>query len=76
MPSLEDAAGSPVAADEASADNNGSRYFVGGVALQRPALSGMGDHVLAGFGSHSDLWNCTGYLVSVSNTPGAGVAAI
>jgi hypothetical protein len=52
------------------------RYFVGGIVLQRPALTSVGDIVVAGFGGHCDNFNYTGMLVSVSKTSGVGVTNI
>ncbi|TQN68162.1 WSC domain-containing protein [Colletotrichum shisoi] len=72
IPSLEDVAGFPVLIDGITADNDAARYFVGGVALQRPSLTELNGHIVAAFGSHCGRWNYTGYLVSVSKTPGVG----
>lgn len=72
IPSLEDVAGFPVLIDGINADNDAARYFVGGVALQRPSLTELNGHIVAAFGSHCGRWNYTGYLVSVSKTPGVG----
>ncbi|KAL2757269.1 hypothetical protein ACRALDRAFT_1079561 [Sodiomyces alcalophilus JCM 7366] len=76
VPSLEDAEGFPLLIDGANADNDPARYFVGGVALQRPALADMHGHIVAGFGSHCGRWNYTGYLLAVSKTPGVGVTSM
>ncbi|OHF03550.1 WSC domain-containing protein [Colletotrichum orchidophilum] len=72
IPSLEDVAGFPVLIDGINADNDAGRYLVGGVALQRPALTELNGHIVAAFGSHCGRWNYTGYIVSVSKTPGVG----
>ncbi|KAJ0164323.1 WSC domain-containing protein [Colletotrichum tanaceti] len=72
IPSLQDVAGFPVLIDGINADNDAARYFVGGVALQRPSLTELNGHIVAAFGSHCSRWNYTGYLVSVSKTPGVG----
>ncbi|OLN96295.1 WSC domain-containing protein-like protein 3 [Colletotrichum chlorophyti] len=72
IPSLEDVEGFPTLIDGMNADNDKARYFVGGVALQRPSLTELNGHILAAFGSHCGRWNYTGYLVSVSKTPGVG----
>ncbi|KAK1982637.1 WSC domain-containing protein [Colletotrichum cereale] len=72
IPSLEDVAGFPVLIDGINADNDRARYFVGGVALQRPSLTELNGHIVAAFGSHCGRWNYTGYLLSVSKTPGVG----
>ena len=76
IPSLEDAEGFPVLVDGMNADNDPARYFVGGVALQRPALTELNGHIVAGFGSHCGRWNYTGYLMSISKTPGVGVVSM
>ena len=73
IPSLEDVPGFPVLIDGHHADNDPARYFVGGAALQRPSLTTVNGHIVAGFGSHCGKFNYTGYLVSVSKTPGVGV---
>ena len=52
------------------------RYFVGGVVLQRPSLTSVGNIVVGGFGGHCDNFNYTGLLVSVSKTSGVGVTNI
>ncbi|TDZ26026.1 WSC domain-containing protein [Colletotrichum orbiculare MAFF 240422] len=72
IPSLEDVSGFPVLIDGTTADNDRARYFVGGVALQRPSVADLNGHIVAAFGSHCGRWNYTGYLVSVSKTPGVG----
>lgn len=76
LPSLTDAPGFPVLLDGHSADNDPTRYFVGGVVLQRPSLTTLNGVIVAGFGGHCDLFNYTGMLVSVSKTPGVGVVSI
>ncbi|KAK3322957.1 hypothetical protein B0H66DRAFT_581844 [Apodospora peruviana] len=76
LPSLEDVNGFPVVIDGTRADNDPARYFVGGVALQRPALTEVNGHIVAAFGSHCGRWNYTGYLLSVSKTPGVGVVSL
>ncbi|KAI8300544.1 hypothetical protein K4K61_009660 [Colletotrichum sp. SAR11_59] len=72
IPSLEDVDKFPVLIDGINADNDPAKYFVGGVALQRPSLAELNGHIVAAFGSHCGRWNYTGYLVSVSKTPGVG----
>ncbi|KAK2008051.1 WSC domain-containing protein [Colletotrichum eremochloae] len=72
IPTLEDVAGFPVLIDGMNADNDPARYFVGGVALQRPSLTELNGHIVAAFGSHCGRWNYTGYILSVSKTPGVG----
>ena len=53
IPSLEDVPGFPVLIDGHHADNDVARYFVGGAALQRPSLTTVNGHIVAGFGSVS-----------------------
>lgn len=72
IPSLEDVSGFPVLIDGTTADNDRARYFNGGVALQRPSLTELNGHIVAAFGSHCGRWNYTGYILSVSKTPGVG----
>ncbi|KAF9873872.1 hypothetical protein CkaCkLH20_08606 [Colletotrichum karsti] len=72
IPTLEDVDKFPVLIDGINADNDPAKYFVGGVALQRPSLAELNGHIVAAFGSHCGRWNYTGYLVSVSKTPGVG----
>ncbi|CRK15143.1 hypothetical protein BN1708_011363 [Verticillium longisporum] len=76
LPSLEDVPGFPTLIDGANADNDPARYIIGGVALQRPALSDVNGHIVAGFGSHCGRGNYTGYLVAVSKQPGVGVTSM
>ncbi|KAK3681643.1 hypothetical protein B0T22DRAFT_387291, partial [Podospora appendiculata] len=76
IPTLEDVAGFPVLIDGTNADNDPARYFVAGVALQRPSLTEINGHIVGAFGSHCGHWNYTGYLVSVSKTPGVGVVSM
>jgi iron transport multicopper oxidase len=76
IPSLDDVTGFPTLIDGNTADNDRARYFVGGVALQRPSLSEINGHIVAGFGSHCGRWNYTGYLVAVSKQPNVGVTSI
>ncbi|KAJ9158479.1 WSC-domain-containing protein [Coniochaeta hoffmannii] len=76
LPSLTDAPGFPVLIDGHNADNDPTRYFVGGTVLQRPSLTSLNGVVVAAFGGHCDLFNYTGMLVSVSKTPGVGVVSM
>lgn len=76
IPSLEDADGFPTLIDGHHADNDHGRYFVGGAALQRPSLTEVNGHIVAGFGSHCGRWNYTGYLVAVSKQPNVGVTGM
>lgn len=76
LPSLADVSGFPVLIDGHSANNDPTRYFLGGTVLQRPGLAMLGNTIVAGFGGHCDHWNYTGMLVAVSKTPGVGVTNI
>jgi hypothetical protein len=62
---LQDVAGFPMLIDGNVAQNDPRRYFIGGIALQRPSLTQIGSVVYAGFGSHCDLYNYTGYIIGV-----------
>ena len=53
IPSLEDVEGFPVMVDGHHADNDPTRYFVGGVSHQRPALTTVNGFIVAAFGSVS-----------------------
>jgi hypothetical protein len=53
IPSLQDAPGFPVLIDGHNADNDRTRYFVGGTVLQRPSLTIVNGMILAGFGGVS-----------------------
>ncbi|KAK3325088.1 Cupredoxin [Apodospora peruviana] len=76
LPTLADVTGFPVTIDGRFADNDPTRYFLGGTVLQRPSLVSIGNNIVAGFGGHCDYFNYTGMLVSVSKTPGTGVTGI
>ncbi len=76
LPSLADVAGFPVIIDGNYANNDPTRYFLGGTVLQRPALTSIGNIVMGGFGGHCDNFNYTGMLVAVSKVPGVGVTNI
>ncbi|CZS96609.1 related to beta-1,3 exoglucanase precursor [Rhynchosporium agropyri] len=73
---LQDRPGFPVLIDSHSADNDATRYFVGGAVLQRPSLAMVNGIVLGGFGGHCDLFNYTGMVVAVSTTPGVGITSM
>jgi hypothetical protein len=75
LPSLDDVPGFPVTI-EGPASNDLTRYFIGGIVLQRPGLTSMGNSIVAGFGGYSDGFNFTGMLVKVSKTSGTGVTNI
>ncbi|KAJ9145434.1 WSC domain-containing protein [Pleurostoma richardsiae] len=70
IPTLEDVAGFPVSLEGHFANNDNTRYFVGGTVLQRPGLAVLGDSIVAGFGGHCDNFNYTGMLVTASKTSG------
>ncbi|KAK3941806.1 hypothetical protein QBC46DRAFT_429062, partial [Diplogelasinospora grovesii] len=71
IPNLTDMPGFPTILDGNYANNDPTRYFVGGVVLQRPGLAMIGNSIVAGFGGHCDNFNYTGLLVTVSKTSGA-----
>jgi iron transport multicopper oxidase len=73
---LQDRNGFPVTIDGSFADNDPSRYFIGGTVLQRPPLAMLNGFVVGGFGGHCDLFNYTGMLVAVSTTPRVGVTSL
>ncbi|KAK5663734.1 hypothetical protein OQA88_4165 [Cercophora sp. LCS_1] len=73
LPSLEDVEDFPVLIDGHNADNDPTRYFVGGTVLQRPSLAQVNGYILAAFGGHCDMFNYTGYVAAISKTPGVGV---
>ncbi|CAL3964329.1 unnamed protein product [Diplocarpon coronariae] len=73
---LQDKPGFPVLIDGHNADNDPTRYFIGGTVLQRPSLAIVNGVVLGGFGGHCDLFNYTGMIVAVSTTPGVGVTSL
>ena len=76
MLDLTDRPGFPVLVDGHNADNDPTRYFLGGTVLQRPALTLVGGNVFGGFGGHCDKFNYTGMMVSVSTTSGIGVTGL
>ncbi|EPE25666.1 hypothetical protein GLAREA_01578 [Glarea lozoyensis ATCC 20868] len=76
---LEDKPGFPVLVDGKFADNDKSRYFLGGTVLQRPSLAMIGGKtktIIGTFGGHCDLFNYTGMIVAVGTAPGAGVVSL
>lgn len=73
---LQDKPGFPVIIDGHYANNDPTRYFLGGTVLQRPSLTTANGVVIGAFGGHCDLFNYTGMLVAVSKTPGVGVTSI
>jgi iron transport multicopper oxidase len=76
LPSLTDAPGFPISIEGKNANNDRSRYIIGGTILQRTGLAMIGNTILAGFGGHCDNFNYTGYLISASKTPGVGITNI
>lgn len=62
---LEDLPGYPLLIDGTVADNDDQKYFVGGIILQRPSLTQIGNIVYGGFGGHCDLFNYSGLVVGV-----------
>ncbi|KAL8661300.1 MAG: hypothetical protein Q9202_005725 [Teloschistes flavicans] len=55
----------PILIDGSQSDNAPTKYFVGGVILQRPSLTQIGSVVYGGFGGHCDLFNYTGVVIGV-----------
>jgi len=76
LPTLADAPGFPISLEGHNANNDNTRYFVGGTVLQRPGLAFVGNSIVAGFGGHCDEFNYTGMLVAASKTSGVGVTNI
>ncbi|KAF8848127.1 hypothetical protein BDZ45DRAFT_754182 [Acephala macrosclerotiorum] len=68
LPSLTDVTGFPIILEGHYANNDPTRYFVGGTLLNRPGLAMIGNSVIGGFGGHCDNFNYTGMLVTVSKT--------
>lgn len=58
----------PLLIDGSASQNDARRYFVGGVVLQRPSLTQIGNVVYGGFGGHCDLFNYTGVIIGVDVT--------
>ena len=73
LPSLTDVTGFPVMIDGHAADNDPTRYFIGGTILQRPSLTTINGVIIAAFGGHCDMFNYTGMVAAVSKTPGVGI---
>ncbi|KAI4247917.1 MAG: hypothetical protein LQ352_006058 [Teloschistes flavicans] len=73
---LTDRPGFPVLIDGHNADNDPTRYFVGGTVLQRPSLTLIDGNVYGTFGGHCDLFNYTGMVTGVSTTSGVGVTSM
>ncbi|KAI9776670.1 MAG: hypothetical protein M1835_005454, partial [Candelina submexicana] len=58
----------PLLIDGSFADNDPRKYFIGGVILQRPALTKIGKFVYGGFGGHCDKYNFTGTVIGIDVT--------
>ncbi|KAI9716656.1 MAG: hypothetical protein M1812_005194 [Candelaria pacifica] len=58
----------PLLIDGSNADNDPRKYFIGGVILQRTALTKIGKFVYGGFGGHCDKYNYTGTVIGVDVT--------
>lgn len=71
---LQDKPGFPILIDGAIADNDPRRYFVGGIALQRPSLLQSGNYVYGAFGAHCDQYNYTGQVIGIDVTTQSIVA--
>ncbi|KAH9875190.1 hypothetical protein J1614_004680 [Plenodomus biglobosus] len=56
----------PLFIDDVPADNDPRKMFLGGLALQRPALLLLGEVLYAGFGGLCDAFNYTGSIVAVN----------
>jgi hypothetical protein len=76
VPALTDVSGFPIIIDGHNANNDHTRYFLGGTVLQRPSLAEIGNTIVGAFGGHCDNFNYTGMLVAVSKTSGVGVTNI
>ncbi|TFK29222.1 hypothetical protein FA15DRAFT_392696 [Coprinopsis marcescibilis] len=66
---LEEREGFPVIVD-GPASNDPTRYFIGGLHLQRPSLKLLNGHVYAAFGGGCGSFNQTGWLASVNAQSG------
>ncbi|KAL9609724.1 MAG: hypothetical protein Q9167_005532 [Letrouitia subvulpina] len=73
---LTDRPGFPILIDGHNADNDPTRYFIGGTVLQRPSLALVDGVVYGTFGGHCDLFNYTGMVVGISTAPGKGVTGM
>ena len=65
---LQEIDGYPLLIDGLPADNDPAKVFIGGIILQRPSLTQIGNMIYAGFGGHCDLFNYTGLVVGVDIT--------
>jgi hypothetical protein len=66
LDTLQDVYYYPLFIDDAPADNDARKMFLGGLLLQRPSLLLLGDVLYAGFGGVCDAFNYTGVLVAVN----------
>jgi len=66
LETLQDVYKFPLFIDDAPAENDARKIFLGGLLLQRPSLLLMGDVLYAGFGGLCDAFNYTGVLVAVN----------
>ncbi|KAE9379342.1 WSC-domain-containing protein [Stipitochalara longipes BDJ] len=65
---LQERPGFPVALNGHPADNDGTRLFTGGNHMQRTGLSLVNGAIYAGFASHCDFYNYTGWAVGMSTS--------
>lgn len=72
IPSLADVANFPIIMENRWANNDPTRYFVGGTVLQRPGLAMIGNTIIGAFGGHCDNFNYTGMLVTVTKGGSVG----
>ncbi|KAH0545374.1 hypothetical protein FGG08_000515 [Glutinoglossum americanum] len=72
---LQDVPGFPILVDGTVAQNDPLKYFVGGVILQRPALTKLNNVVYGAFGGHCDLFNYTGMVIGVNTQTATVVSA-
>ncbi|KAK6525361.1 hypothetical protein TWF694_005500 [Orbilia ellipsospora] len=67
---LTDKFGYPLIIDGANADNDPTKYFMGGTHMQRPSLAMVNGVIWAGVASHCDQYNYTGWIIGIdSATP-------
>ncbi|EPS39555.1 hypothetical protein H072_6644 [Dactylellina haptotyla CBS 200.50] len=67
---LADKFGFPLLLDGAQADNDPQKFFMGGTHMQRPSLAMVNGLVWAGFASHCDQYNYTGWVTGIDpSTP-------
>ncbi|KAJ3176268.1 hypothetical protein HK101_010463 [Irineochytrium annulatum] len=73
---LQEMNGYPVDLEGIVADNDKRRVFQGGIVLQRPAVMFQNGVVYAAFGSHCDLFNFTGWVMSFEASTGTLISAV